>query len=40
VVGMWTSRHLHPLVDGGWLRPAVLAVSTLAGLTAIVHGLT
>jgi len=40
VVGMWTSRHLHPLVDRGWLRPAVLAVSTLAGLTAIVHGLT
>lgn len=39
-LGMWLSRHLHPLVDGGWLRPAVLAVSTIAGLTAIVHGLT
>ncbi len=40
VLGMWTSRHLHPFVDRGWLRPAVLAVSAIAGITAIVHGLT
>ncbi len=38
-VGMWASRHLHPFVDGGWLRPAVLVVSAIAGGTAIAHGL-
>ena len=26
--GLWVSRHLHPFVDRGWLRPGVLAVST------------
>jgi uncharacterized membrane protein YfcA len=39
VLGVWLSRHLHPFVDGGWLRPAVLIFSALAGTIAIVHGL-
>ncbi len=38
-LGMWLSSHLHPFVDRGWLRPAVLAVSAIAGTTAVVHGL-
>jgi uncharacterized membrane protein YfcA len=40
VAGLWTSRHFHGLVDGGWLRPTVLVLSAIAGITAIVHGLT
>jgi len=40
VVGLWTSRHLHVHVDGGWLRPAVLTISAIAGLTAIIRGLS
>ena len=40
VTGLWSSRHLHPFVDGGWLRPAVLALSAIAGIAAIVRGLT
>jgi len=35
--GWWASRHLHALVDAGWLRPAVLALSALAGSVAILH---
>jgi uncharacterized protein len=38
-LGFWLSRHLHPFVDGGWLRPAVLALSTVAGTAALVSGL-
>ncbi len=37
VTGLWVSRHLHGLVDAGWLRPAVLALSALAGSIAILH---
>jgi uncharacterized membrane protein YfcA len=40
VVGGWTSRHLHIHVDRGWLRPAVLTLSTVAGIAALVRGLT
>jgi hypothetical protein len=40
IAGLWASRHLHGLVDGGWLRPAVLAISAVAGLTAIIRGLS
>jgi uncharacterized membrane protein YfcA len=40
VAGLWSSRHLHRHVDGGWLRPAVLALSAIAGAAAIVRGLT
>ncbi len=39
VAGWWASRHLHPFVDGGWLRPAVLMLSAIAGATAIARGL-
>ena len=39
VAGLWISRHLHVHVDGGWLRPAVLTISAIAGLTAIIRGL-
>jgi uncharacterized membrane protein YfcA len=35
--GWWGSRHLHGVVDAGWLRPAVLALSAVAGAVAIVH---
>jgi uncharacterized membrane protein YfcA len=38
VAGLWASRHLHPFVDAGWLRPAVLGLSAAAGVTAILHG--
>jgi uncharacterized protein len=40
VGGLWASRHLHPFVDGGWLRPAVLALSAIAGTAAIARALT
>jgi hypothetical protein len=40
VVGVWTSRHLHVHVDRGWLRPAVLTLSAVAGVAALVRGLT
>jgi uncharacterized membrane protein YfcA len=39
VAGLWCSRYLHRHVDGGWLRPAMLVLSTVAGTAAIVHGL-
>ncbi len=37
VGGLWASRHLHSLVDSGWLRPAVVALSAVAGLVAILR---
>jgi hypothetical protein len=37
VVGVWTSRRFHAQVDGGWLRPTLLVLSALAGVTAIVR---
>jgi hypothetical protein len=40
VVGLWTSRHVHAFVDGGWLRPAMLAVSAVAGTAAIIRAVT
>jgi len=39
-VGLWSSRHFHVHVDGGWLRPAMLALSAVAGTAAIVRGIT
>jgi len=38
-VGFWASKHLHPFVDGGWLRPTVLTLSAVAGTAALVRGL-
>lgn len=40
LIGLWLSRHFHALVDRGWMRPAVLALSGAAGLAAVVHGVT
>ena len=40
VTGAWLSRHFHVHVDRGWLRPAVLLLSAVAGLAALVRGLT
>lgn len=37
--GLWTSRHFHVHVDGGWLRPAVLTLSAIAGIAALVRAL-
>jgi len=37
VAGLWASRHLHPFVDAGWLRPVVLSLSAVAGLVAILR---
>jgi uncharacterized protein len=39
LLGLWASKHLHPFVDGGWLRPVVLALSAVAGCAALVRGL-
>ena len=39
-LGLWISRHLHVHVDGGWLRPAMLALSAIAGTAAILRGVT
>jgi hypothetical protein len=38
--GFWVSRHLHGHVDRGWMRPAILVLSALAGTAAIVNGLS
>jgi hypothetical protein len=38
--GLWASRHFHAFVDGGWLRPAMLALSAIAGTAAIVRAVT
>lgn len=40
VTGLWLSRHFHVHVDRGWLRPAVLTLSAVAGLAALIRGLT
>ena len=37
VGGLWASRHLHPFVDSGWLRPTVLMLSAIAGTAAILR---
>ncbi|GMU77895.1 MAG: permease [Acidimicrobiia bacterium] len=38
LLGAWLSKHFHVFVDAGWLRPAVLVLSSLAGLIAILRG--
>jgi uncharacterized protein len=37
VGGLLASRHLHGVVDAGWLRPTVLALSAVAGAVAILR---
>ncbi len=38
LLGAWSSKRFHGLVDAGWLRPAVLVMSVLAGTIAILRG--
>ena len=38
-IGFWLSRHLHGHVDRAWMRPAILVLSSLAGVAAIANGL-
>ncbi len=38
LLGAWLSKQFHVFVDAGWLRPAVLVLSLLAGLIAILRG--
>jgi uncharacterized membrane protein YfcA len=38
--GLWASQHFHVHVDGGWLRPAVLTLSAVAGLAALIRAVT
>ncbi|HEX6230249.1 MAG TPA: sulfite exporter TauE/SafE family protein [Actinomycetota bacterium] len=38
-LGLWSSRHLSRVLDGGWLRPAVLAFAGAAGVYITVRGL-
>lgn len=38
LLGAWASKHFHGFVDAGWLRPAVLTLSVLAGALAILRG--
>jgi len=38
--GLWLSRHFHLHVDGGWLRPAMLTLSGIAGTAAIIRGIS
>jgi len=40
ILGLWLSKHLHPFVDSGWLRPAVLTLSAIAGIAALIRGLS
>jgi uncharacterized membrane protein YfcA len=40
VIGHFIGRRFHPRVDGGWLRPGVLVLSAIAGIAALISGLT
>jgi uncharacterized protein len=39
LLGFLTSRLLRPVLDRGWLRPAVLVFAAVSGAVAIVNGL-
>lgn len=39
LLGLFASRYFHGWLDGGWLRPCVLAFATLSGLAVIFRGL-
>jgi uncharacterized membrane protein YfcA len=38
-LGLVASRRLHARIDAGWLRPAVVGFTCLAGLAVVVRGL-
>lgn len=37
--GLWLSRHLHGILERGWLRPAVLVFAAVAGAATMVRAL-
>lgn len=39
LLGLGASRSLHGWLDGGWLRPCVLAFSALAGSGVVLRGI-
>lgn len=39
LLGLFASRYLHAWLDAGWLRPAVLGFSALAGVGVVLRGL-
>ena len=39
LLGLLVSRFLHAWLDGGWLRPCVLAFSALAGAGVVLRGI-
>lgn len=39
VAGSVVGRRLHPHLEGGWLRPAVLVFAGITAVTALVHGI-
>ena len=40
IAGFWLSRHTHIFIDRGWLRPAMLILSAVAGAAALIRGLS
>jgi uncharacterized protein len=39
LLGLWLSFRLAPVLDRGWLRPAVLTFAAIAGVTIVLRGL-
>ena len=39
LIGLWLSLRLAPVLDRGWLRPAVLAFAAISGLVIVIRGL-
>ena len=39
LLGLWLSFRLAPVLDRGWLRPAVLALAAIAGVIIVIRGL-
>jgi uncharacterized membrane protein YfcA len=39
LLGVWLSFRLAPVLDRGWLRPAVLAFAAVSGVVIVVRGL-
>jgi uncharacterized membrane protein YfcA len=39
LLGLWLSFRLAPVLDRGWLRPAVLVFAAIAGVIIVVRGL-
>ena len=39
LLGVWASFRLAPVLDRGWLRPAVLAFAAVSGIVIVIRGL-